>query len=197
LRSVTLPILPHARARVRHTRRVTSQHEQGIRLHRVTEEDWESHRDLRLDMLRDSPDAFWSTLADVEGRGEADWRAATRGAHSLQARLGAEVLGGLGILAEPYAPGMELPEDSVNLVAMYVAPRARGMGVGDLLISGAKDLTRELGRRRIFLEVASHNPFAQALYLRHGFRFTGATTPHPRRPDVVEREMVWVEPSGR
>lgn len=176
---------------------MTSQHEQWIRLHRVTEADWESHRDLRLEMLRDSPDAFWSTLADVEGRGEAEWRATTHGAHFLQARRGAEVLGGLGILAAPYEPGMELPEDAVNLVAMYVAPRARGLGVGDLLLGGAKDLTRELGRRRIFLEVASHNPYAQALYQRHGFRFTGATTPHPRRPDVVEREMVWEEQPGR
>lgn len=173
-----------------------SAHPNPVRLHRVTEEDWESHRDLRLEMLRDSPDAFWTALAEVEGREEAEWRAATRGAHHLQARRDEEVLGGLGILTEPYEPGLPMAEDTVNLIAMYVAPRARGRGVGDLLVRGAQDLTRELGRRRILLEVGSNNAHATALYQRHGFRFTGATTPHPRRSDVVEQEMVWEDRAG-
>lgn len=166
-----------------------------ITLHRGTEEDWESHRDLRLEMLRDTPDAFWSTLEENEGYGEAEWRAATRGGHFLQARRGGEVLGGLGLLTEG-SVDFPLPQDAAALVAVYVAPRARGLGVGDRLVEAAKDLARELGRRRIVLEVGSFNEHAIALYQRHGFRFTGATVPHPRREDVVEREMVWEDPDA-
>ncbi|WP_153396967.1 hypothetical protein [Ornithinicoccus halotolerans] len=40
----------------------------SVGLHRVTEQDWRSHRDLRRQMLLEAPDAFWVTHADV-----ADW----------------------------------------------------------------------------------------------------------------------------
>jgi len=84
------------------------------------------------------------------------------------------VLGGLGLLTEG-SVDFPLPQDAAALVAVYVAPRARGLGVGDRLVEAAKDPARELGRRRIVLEVGSFNDHAIALYQRHGFRFTGAT----------------------
>jgi len=39
------------------------------------------------------------------------------------------------------------------------------------------------------LEVTSSNAAAIGLYERLGFGFTGRSTPHPRRADLVEREM--------
>ncbi len=162
----------------------------GMHLHRVTGVDWRSHRELRLRMLQETPDAYWTTYADVAGRSEADWRRAATGVRSLQARAAdGTVLGGCGVLAEPYDDDGSLAADAVNLIAMYVVPPARGTGVGALLLAGAQDATRELGRRRILLEVASNNEAAIRLYLRSGYTFTGATVPHPRRDDLLEREM--------
>ncbi|GAA1142155.1 GNAT family N-acetyltransferase [Ornithinicoccus hortensis] len=165
----------------------------GLHLHRVAAGDWASHRDLRLQMLREAPDAFWTTYEEVADRTEQDWRASVTGAACvLQARSADDTpLGTLGILPEGYADDVPFAQGSVNLIAMYVVPAARGSGVGDLLMAGARELTLELGRRRILLEVTSSNAAAIRLYERTGFRFTGATTPHPRRADLVEREMAW------
>lgn len=165
-----------------------------LRLHRVTERDWRSHRDLRRRMLLEAPDAFWVTHADVAHWGEAQWREATTHAHYLQARdtgSGA-VLGMVGILPRAYGEELPLPEDAVNLIALYVVPEARGRGVGELLLAGGVSLTRTLGRRRILLEAASNNEPAIGLYRRCGYQFTGRTFAHPRRTDLVEREMVLV-----
>lgn len=166
----------------------------GLSLHRVTERDWASHRDLRLEMLQEAPDAFWTTHAEVVDRDEAAWRSAVTGAvRVLQARTDQDLpLGTLGILPEGYAQEVPLDLGSVNLIAMYVVPAARGLGVGDLLMTGARELTRSLGRARIQLEVTSNNAAAIRFYERTGFRFTGASTPHPRRSDLVEREMEWL-----
>lgn len=164
----------------------------GIHLHRVTEQDWAGHRELRLQMLRDAPDHFWTTLSDVEGLGEQEWRDSLGRVDHVQARRADHtVVGGLGLLSEAYDVGLELPADAVHLVAMYVVPSARGSGVGDLLLAGAKELAAHLDRPRILLEVTSSNEAAIALYERNGFRFTGSTTPHPRRADLLEREMVF------
>lgn len=45
-----------------------------IHLHRVLAQDWESHRDIRLEMLQNAPDAFWFSYADEAVFEEADWR---------------------------------------------------------------------------------------------------------------------------
>ena len=52
----------------------------------VSADDWESHRDLRLAVLQDAPDAFWFTYADEAVYDEADWRERIEGAWLVQAR---------------------------------------------------------------------------------------------------------------
>jgi ribosomal protein S18 acetylase RimI-like enzyme len=165
----------------------------GVHLHRVTDADWASHRDLRLAMLQDAPDAFWTTYDDVAGYTDEQWqRSLTGPARFLQARAAdGTPLGTLGVLPQGYADTIPLPFDAGNLVAMYVVTGARGRGVGDLLMGGARQLALDLGRTRLLLEVSSDNAPAIALYERTGFRFTGNTVPHPRRADLVEREMEW------
>ena len=161
-----------------------------FRLHPVTEADWRSHRDLRLEMLADNPDAFWVTLDHVSHWTEQQWRDATSTAQHLQARDGDDVvLGTIGVLPRPYSPEVPWAEGAVNLIAMYVSPAARRRGVAASLMEGASALTRALGRHEMLLEVASNNKPAIRFYQRCGFTFTGYTTAHPRKADLVEREM--------
>lgn len=163
----------------------------GVGLYRLTEADWASHRRMRLQMLAEAPDAFWSTYDEIADQTEAQWRLSLVGTTTyLQARSSeGDVLGTLGVLPQGYADTVPLAHDAVNLIAIYVVPQARGQSVGDQLLAEAAEITTELGRQRMLLEVACSNAPAIRLYERNGFHFTGNTTPHPRRLELVEREM--------
>ena len=75
----------------------------------------------------------------------------------------------------------------VQLISMWVDPRARGQGVGQALIREVAAWARGLGSRRLVLFVQEVNTGGQALYLKAGFRPTGDrmpcllyTSPSPR-----------------
>ncbi|MGY5764377.1 GNAT family N-acetyltransferase [Brachybacterium sp. DNPG3] len=147
----------------------------AVRLHRVGPQDWESHRDLRLDMLRADPDAFWARADQLSAWDEADWRRDAAGPRRhIQVRRGGAVLGGIGVLPEGYTPEHPLPADAVHLVSLWVRPAARGTGLSALLLQGATELAMELGRPRLLLDVDARNIPARRLYERSGFRATGA-----------------------
>jgi len=158
----------------------------GLHLHEVHPDDWESYRDLRLEGLRDAPDAFWFTYADEAAYEEADWRQRIEGAWLVQARDKEGVLGsaGLGSHWEPERATV------ATLFGMYVARRARGRGVGEALVSAVLEEARRRGKSVVVLEVTSGNTAARALYERCGFVATGALHPHPRKPELNEIEMV-------
>ena len=157
-----------------------------IHLHQVAPDDWESHRAIRLEMLLDAPDAFWFTHADEVGLTEAGWRAQVERGWLVQAREGDVVLGSAG-LGTHWEPGRE---STATLFGMYVTPRARGRGIGERLVRAVLDEARLRGAGEVVLEVANTNAAAIALYERCGFVATGATHPHPRRPELHELEMV-------
>ena len=135
----------------------------------VDETAWEQWRDIRLRALRDSPDAFGSTLAKEAAFTGADW----------QQRLGGP---GVCVLARcdgvPVGMGAGWPyeDGKVMIVAMWTDPGLRGRGIGsgvlDLLVTWARE-----HRRRPDLWVADANPAARALYERYGFRANGETAP--------------------
>lgn len=162
-----------------------------IRLHRVRPDDWASHRTVRLEMLQDAPDAFWFTYTDEAAFDEADWRSRIEGAWLIQAHDDAGVVGsaGLGAHWEPERA------HTATLFGMYVAPRARGRGVGVALVEAVLAEARHRGKDRVVLEVADGNGPAIALYERCGFVRTGATHPHPRRAELSEVEMEHIFPT--
>jgi ribosomal protein S18 acetylase RimI-like enzyme len=162
---------------------------EGVTIRAVTPDDWESHRDLRLGMLRDAPDAFYTQYSDVADFDEGRWRERIAGATHFQARLRGVPVGSVGLWDDPDAP-----EDAVTLVAMYVAPEARGRGVGEQLIQRVFDEAVRRGLRRVLLEVTSSNEAAYRLYSRMGFVPDGSRREHPRKPELFEIGMERVLP---
>lgn len=53
---------------------------------------------------------------------------------------------------------------------LYLAPEARGRGLGTAMLAAACDWARGQGAAVARLEVNHHNPRARTLYLRNGFR---------------------------
>ncbi|MEJ3404612.1 GNAT family N-acetyltransferase [Rathayibacter sp. YIM 133350] len=156
----------------------------------TTEDDWANYRDIRIEMLTDSPDAFFTTLADVVDRGEAFWRERVSGASSFTvAAVDTDDDRWLGVMTGVIASVMtDAPESAVpQLVGVYVRPEARGAGVADALLEAIESWARVRGDA-LHLEVHDGNSRAVAFYARRGFELTGRSTPHPRRPGA-EVEM--------
>jgi len=130
---------------------------------------WERWRGLRRAALAEAPDAFCSTLAEWSGEGDNEdrWRARLEGvAHNVVAVLDGRDAGMVSATA-PVA-------GDVELVSMWVAPEARGKGVGDALVTHVLGWARQAGAERVVLEVRAHNAPGVALYARHGFVDVGA-----------------------
>jgi GNAT superfamily N-acetyltransferase len=67
---------------------------------------------------------------------------------------------------------------------MYVAPTARGLGVGRQILNALEAEARRLGARRLVLETGPRQPEALALYAHAGFTQIPLfgeylDTPHP------------------
>lgn len=135
----------------------------------LTADDWRQWRSLRLAALEEAPSAFGSRLADWQGDGdvEARWRdrLGVPGSHNLVALLDGEPAGmGSGVPAQ---------DGQVELISLWVAPHARGRGVGDAILAEVERWARDAGATAVRLDVAEDNKAAARLYLRHGFDWTG------------------------
>jgi ribosomal-protein-alanine N-acetyltransferase len=64
--------------------------------------------------------------------------------------------------------------DGARLYSVAVSDRARGQGIGDILVGAAEQAARHRGSRRIYLEVRHGNTGAIRLYERRGYRRIGA-----------------------
>ena len=134
-----------------------------MKLQLLSEDDWAAWRDLRLAALREAPYAFCSTLADWQDAEESRWRMRlTDVPYNLIAELDGRPAGMVSGVA-PDGNG------TAELISLWVAPFARGRGVGDALLEAVHCWAVETGATRLALQVFDGNATAKALYRRHGF----------------------------
>ncbi|PBO27178.1 GNAT family N-acetyltransferase, partial [Streptomyces albidoflavus] len=133
----------------------------------ASDDDWPVWRQARLAALSEAPHAFRARLADWPHGGEDRWRARLTmpGAHNLVAVRDGGTVG--------MAAGMPGADATYELRSVWVSPRVRGQGVGDLLTGGVEAWARRTGARALRLAVVPGNEAAVALYLRHGFVASG------------------------
>jgi ribosomal protein S18 acetylase RimI-like enzyme len=142
--------------------------------------DWERYRGIRLRALAETPDAYASSL-DLERRHTPQrWRELLAGAETYLAVAEGRVLG--------TATGWEREAGTVHLVAMYVAPQARGQRLAHRLIDAVR-WSAEARDSRLLLEVAETNEAAIRCYLGYGFRPTGRRRAMERDARIVEIEF--------
>ncbi|MDX6657933.1 MAG: hypothetical protein QOH62_2726 [Solirubrobacteraceae bacterium] len=119
----------------------------------------ETVRPLRLRALREDPDAFGSTLSDEQTRPDADW--AFWVSDSVIAFDDETPVG---------MANLKVNGDEARLYGMWVAPEARGRGVGEALVHAAME---QAAGRPITLCVAEPAHAARRLYERLGFEPAG------------------------
>src|SRR3984957_5838576 len=150
--------------------------------------DWRALRDIRLEALRDAPTAFGSTYECEAQRGEQHWRD--------RISRGGTFLAYLPDLdpSDPSDPagligGYQEDPLTVELVSMYVRPRARGRGVGEALVATVINWAGQRNAAAVHLWVTATNTPARALYERCGFALTGDQQPLPSDPTLGEVAM--------
>ena len=77
-----------------------------------------------------------------------------------------EVVGGGGIF-----PSAGLPEDTCELVKMYLLPHVRGIGLGKKLIQQCIDFAKQAGYQNIYLETMPELKQALKTYEKFGFEY--------------------------
>ena len=135
-----------------------------ISIRRIAVDDWQGWRRLRREALREAPQAFGSSLASWTGDGDTEerWRNRLR---DVPVNVVADVDGvdvGMCCLTA-------VVDGEAELIAMWVAPEARGRGVGAALVRAVVDQAREAGATRVLLDVVQENESAVALYSTCGF----------------------------
>jgi GNAT superfamily N-acetyltransferase len=147
--------------------------------------DWQVLRDIRLEALRDAPSAFASSYQEEAARGEAHWRGRiSRGGTFLAYVPEVSTSEPAGLIG-----GYQEDPATVELVSMYVRPRARGRGVGDALVETVIAWARDKSAADVHLWVTETNARARALYERCGFTLTGERQPVPSTPSLDEIAM--------
>ena len=172
-----------------------------MEIRRLTATDAAAFQALRLRALRENPEAFGSTYADE----------VNRPVDAVAARLGADPTESV-VLAAARAPGAPLAgvvgcyreggrkRRHVGVVwGMFVAPEARGRGLGRaLLVALVAEARAWPGLEQLTLTVVPENAAARALYVRHGFRSVGLAA-RALRDEVryYDLESLWLPLDAR
>ena len=79
--------------------------------------------------------------------------------------------------------------NTASLIAMWVAPHARGSGAASLLVEAIQAALRADGVGTLLLEVAPDNARAVAFYRRHGFAFQAHRERLASHPHIEVQRM--------
>ena len=135
---------------------------------------------MRLAALEEAPYAFGSTYQREVGFDGARWRWCVTDRVIYVAEVDGVVVGAVsGVDGEV--------NGSAAMIAMWVDPRFRRQGVGDVLVKTVMEWARGKRYGQMFLWVTEVNAGAERLYARNGFVRTGAT--QEVRPGELEHDM--------
>lgn len=150
---------------------------------RFAAHEWQTYRSLRLRALAESPNAFARTHAEEAAFPTERWSARLESAGDttsefpLVAELSGEPVGLAWGRIEPFTRG------EVHVYQMWVAPEARGHGIGRALLEAIVEWARASNARSVSLGVTCGDTPANHLYRAVGFEPTGA--PEPLRPGTA------------
>ena len=136
---------------------------------------------MRLAALEEAPYAFGSTYQRELEQSDEAW------VHRLASRT-RFVAEADGVVAGTVSGGDGDSTGAAAMTAMWVDPRFRRHGVGDLLVKTVIEWARAAGYEEMFLWVTDGNGDAERLYRRNGFARTGGV--QDIRPGELEYEMV-------
>ena len=151
--------------------------EPEISIRALTAADLESYRDIRLEGLRLSPEAFGSSYEEEIARPDAEFtRRLSQRPGTMFGAFAAGIAGpaSLAGTAGCYLDNTLKSRHKLLLMGMYVRPAYRRLGLGARLVERVLRHGREIGGIAVIqLGVGCDNHAARALYERMGFKVYG------------------------
>ncbi|WP_319026075.1 GNAT family N-acetyltransferase [Pseudomonas putida] len=151
-----------------------------VSIHPLAASEWRVYRDLRLQALIDSPDAFASRYEDEAARDDSAWAtrvSAVASSASAQVLIAFQQTEPCGLV---WCKSLDADPLVVELFQMWVAPSSRGTGAGRALLDAAIAWAVTRDAERVCLGVTLADSPAMHLYQSSGFRPVGE--PEPLRP---------------
>ena len=148
-----------------------------------TESDWQKLKQIRLESLRESPDAFGWSYALAAKLTDDEWSARASGKDYPKFFLALENEKPVGII------GCVIDKQEYCLISMWVAPASRNLGVGKQLVDELFLHAKESGYNKISLMVAPENKSACRLYAKCGFEFVDVKEPLESNPKIMVQKM--------
>jgi GNAT superfamily N-acetyltransferase len=156
-------------------------------------EDWELLKAIRLEALRESPDAFCTTYDEAVDYDDAIWieRSSADPVTSASVSI-------LAIDAEEpvgMAAGILCDESQLEVVSLFVTPSHRGTGIARDLMNMVETWGLTRGAERVILDVEAGNGRAGVFYEHIGYQPTGKRETYPGRTWLhrLELEKLLVE----
>jgi len=168
----------------------------------VTPEAWAAFKSVRLEALRDSPEAFSATYGEEAAFSDDEWVARVERAPRFIAYRDGAVVGtaSLGVheaddetddrLAEGFDSGLG------EIFGLWVTPLARGTGVATALARAGAKRAQQDGRSHVVYWVSTDNGRAVAFASGLGFRPTDSRRPMRGSNHASEEEIAMILPLG-
>lgn len=148
-----------------------------LKITKLSSDEWQKYRDLRLEALQTDPHAFGSSYAQECESPGTQWRA--RIDNLWFALLDDCIVGMIGLLQDS-GPGAHRGQ----VISLWVKPAYRGQGIGKKLGQHMQAFVTAQGLRKLYLHVTSTQEGAIKLYKACGFTHVGLFKNHVFYGDV-------------
>lgn len=154
---------------------------------RATEErDWMILKETRLAALLDTPTAFGVSYQTAITNSDEQWKQRASSEAHPKFWLAFKDDKAIGMIGA----GVD-QTDRYNLIAMWVEPESRELGVAERLVNTVKSEAIDRGFKQVFLDVSPDNLKASRFYRKHGFGFISEEKPLSSHPNIKVQTMRW------
>jgi ribosomal protein S18 acetylase RimI-like enzyme len=148
---------------------VESPRQSALVIRQLTPADATDYRAIRLAALKESPEAFGSTYESEAARPMSGWGERLAAPGAFAAYVDGKIVGMARFVQDAGSPK---ERHKGAIYAMYVAPEARGLGLGSALLEALIDHASTVVEQ-LRLSVVDTNEAAIGLYQKHGFETYG------------------------
>jgi ribosomal protein S18 acetylase RimI-like enzyme len=141
--------------------------------------DWRVLRDTIIKSLEMSPDAFLTSLEQVQGEGQAFWDRKLGSAQWAVVQRDGQALGIAAAKPPVETDDYAVPGKACFIESIWIDPRLREQGVGRRLVTYLIEQQRLVGIQDFYIWVFNHNDPAIHLYDRMDFKRTGRDSKLP------------------